>query len=94
MQEAYRQIKLSGPDKAVIEPYIVASLPIPSNIKGHVLIEDFEIDRLAMRKKIQGVYTGEATIKAFATDKAAWSGDKSLGLQYKAKSLLLGGVQL
>jgi len=91
MQEAYRQIKLSGPDKAVIEPYIVASLPIPSNIKGHVLIEDFEIDRLAMRKKIQGVYTGEATIKAFATDKAAWSGDKSLGLQYKAKSLLSWG---
>jgi exo-beta-1,3-glucanase (GH17 family) len=91
MQEAYRQIMLNGPDKAMIEPYIAASLPIPSNIQGHDIIEDFEIDTVAMRKKIQGVYTGEATLKAFATKKNSWNGEKSLALQYKAKSLLSWG---
>jgi exo-beta-1,3-glucanase (GH17 family) len=91
LQEAYRQILLNGPDKAMIEPYIAASLPIPSNIQGHDIIEDFEIDTVAMRKKIQGVYTGESTLKAFATKKNSWNGEKSLALQYKAKSLLSWG---
>jgi hypothetical protein len=91
LQEAYRQIKLNGPENAVIEPYIAGSFPMPLNVEGHVVIEDFEVDLAGMRKKLQGVYTGEATIKAYATEKSSWTGNKSLALQYKAKSLLSWG---
>ena len=91
LKEAYKQIKENGPKNACIEPYIAAKLPIPSSIKGHVVIEDFEIDKIKMKEKIQGIYTGEAAIKASVSDKAVWTGEKALRLQYKAKSLLSWG---
>lgn len=91
LQEAYRQINLHGPKKAMIEPYIAASIPLPSDIEGHELIEDFEFERIDLRNKIKGIYTGEATIKVSTNNDKVWRGEQSLELQYRAQTLLSWG---
>ena len=62
-------------------------MPFPALIKGHKLIEDFEIDNSVLDSKLENIYTGESTLEVSISDKESWRGAKSLKLDYKAKTI-------
>jgi len=87
LQEAYAKIKERDPLTADIEPYIREEFPFPPAVNGHKLIEDFETSQDYLRPENIARYTGSASMKTAVSAEKAWSGSKSLRLEYQAKAI-------
>ncbi len=91
VQKAYAEIKKHGPIKANIEPYISPKMPNLLNIEKHKLIDDFELSYLP-KKRVSGVYTGNADLKYYISSLKSWNGKRSLKLEYTPYAINTWGV--
>lgn len=86
LRKAYEQIAKYGPEKAAIEPYIVPSMPNPSSVEKHKMVEDFESKSLP-KKKLSGIYSGGPKLTAQISAKKCWTGKKSLNVTYTPSAI-------